>query len=116
MIKGIGLDVVEIERMDNTNISKKVFLKSEINWANENPINLAILWCIKEAIVKALGTGFQKNILWKDIEVLPIGNTFVIKFSQKTINHFNIERDLFHVSVTKSDNIVIANVIWESAS
>lgn len=32
MIKGIGIDLTEIERMINTNISEKVFLSNEIQW------------------------------------------------------------------------------------
>jgi holo-[acyl-carrier protein] synthase len=113
MVKGIGIDLTEIDRMKNTNISQKVFLSSEIIWANEDPEKLAILWSIKEALVKSIGTGFRKNILWKDIEIIPIENSYNVKFSKKTIEFYNIANDMFHISVTNFNNMIFAQVIRE---
>jgi len=113
MIKGLGIDLTEIDRLKNTNISKKVFLPNEITWAKEDPEKLAILWSIKEAVVKSIGTGFRENILWKDIEVIPSKDTYIVKFSNKTKEYYNIADDLFHISVTKFNNLIFAQVIRE---
>lgn len=116
MIKGIGIDITEIDRLKDTKILKKVFLPNEITWAEDNPTKLAILWSIKEAVVKAIGTGFRENIMWQDIEVLPTQNSYIVDFSQKTKKHYNIENDIFHISVSCSNQIVFAQVIQESTT
>ena len=77
-IFGIGTDIVNIKRLKKTlkynkNLFKKrVFSQNEIKYC-ENKKNTspyyAKRFAAKEAFVKALGTGFRKNITFKDIEV-----------------------------------------------
>ena len=74
MIFGIGCDIIEVERirkaMENPKFSLKIFTDSELNEIGE-PINYnraAGFFCAKEAISKALGTGFR-NFCFKDIEI-----------------------------------------------
>lgn len=83
----------------------------------DDPHRLPILWSIKEAVVKALGTGFRKYITWKDIKVIPLDTTYTIELSDNTRNHFSIDDDIFHVSISKVDNkLVLAQVIWEKSN
>lgn len=78
MIIGLGTDIVSIERISNvlkkngeTFIEKicssqeKKYLQS----CSDITVKLAKLWAVKEATVKALGTGFIEGISFKDIEL-----------------------------------------------
>ncbi len=65
MIKGVGTDIIEIERIKKA-IEKKGFLdriytKEEQKLYHKiNPQTLAGNFAAKEAVAKALGTGFSK--------------------------------------------------------
>lgn len=74
MIFGIGVDTVEIERikkiLGKPNLSK-LFSEKEIFYAEnkgDSAASMAGCFAAKEAVVKALGTGFN-GIAWRDIEV-----------------------------------------------
>lgn len=73
MIAGIGIDTVEIERvekaMENPRFVNHVFTPNEqrrITGAS----TAAGIFAAKEAVVKALGTGFSRGIKFTDVEVL----------------------------------------------
>lgn len=78
MIKGIGLDLAEIDRIQNLwdkydyQFAKKILTNREIDQLpKKNPTpRLAALFAGKEAAVKALGTGFSNGIHFKCIEIL----------------------------------------------
>ncbi len=63
MVKGIGTDIIEIERIKNSiekkNFLDKIFTKAEQKlYHGMNPQTLAGNFAAKEAVAKALGTGF----------------------------------------------------------
>jgi len=76
---GIGTDIVEclriaqmIERHGELFISR-VYTEDEIDYCRSRrqaTQHFAGRWAAKEAILKALGTGWRKGISWRDIEVL----------------------------------------------
>ena len=75
-ILGIGVDIVENIRihksLKNVNFIKRVFSSSEILLAKNIKNKKSYYskrFAAKEAFVKALGTGFRKNINFKDISV-----------------------------------------------
>ena len=81
MIKGIGTDIVEIERIrgmlerHGDSFQQRCFTPDEIAYANkykDPAVRYAGRWAAKEAVVKVLGTGFIKGITFQDIEVLPL--------------------------------------------
>jgi len=78
-IFGIGTDIVNIKRMENSLkkskklFKKRIFSKNEINYCDKknNPFPFyAKRFAAKEALSKALGTGIRKGINFKDIEIL----------------------------------------------
>ena len=78
-IFGIGTDIVNIKRMDNSlkklgnNFKNKIFSKNEILYCEKkmNPSSYyAKRFAAKEALSKALGSGLTKGISFKNIEVL----------------------------------------------
>ena len=78
-ILGTGIDIVENLRLKKllfkkkSNFKNKIFTKNEITYC-EKKSNITNCYskrfAAKEAFVKALGTGFRKNINFKDIEVV----------------------------------------------
>ena len=78
MIKGLGVDIVKINRISRIadrwqdKFLNKVFTTTEINYCSQKKDknqHLAARFAAKEAVVKMLGTGFQK-IGFKEIEVI----------------------------------------------
>jgi holo-[acyl-carrier protein] synthase len=79
MIVGLGTDIVNIDRIAKlleksqsqfidrvcTDEEKKYLLRS----GSDVKAKLAKMWAVKEAAVKALGTGFVQGISFKDIEL-----------------------------------------------
>lgn len=80
MVKGMGVDVVEIERIANI-INKygelflsKVFTEKEISWCSAKAFpatHFAGRWASKEAFYKALPSSCQPHSSWKSIEIIP---------------------------------------------
>ncbi len=75
MIVGIGLDIVECDRFLDWSPFKKsrIFTKKELEFAEEDSANserhLANFWAAREALLKALGCGFDDNINFSDVSV-----------------------------------------------
>jgi holo-[acyl-carrier protein] synthase len=75
---GIGTDIVECLRIANM-IEKhqdlfinRVYTPGEIEYCNGRKAatqHFAGRWAAKEAILKAMGTGWSKGIQWTDIEI-----------------------------------------------
>ena len=77
-IFGIGTDIVNIKRIEKilknkqSTFKKKIFTKNEILYCNNkrNPYPFyAKRFAAKEALSKALGTGINKDISFKNIQV-----------------------------------------------
>lgn len=78
MIKGLGCDMVEIARMEEKlgteGFAGKVFTDNERRRIEQKGAQTAAgCWAAKEAVAKALGTGFVEYGL-KDIEILADAN------------------------------------------
>lgn len=74
----IGVDIVEIERIDRA-ISEwqdafleRIYTRAELE-SHHNVSSLAARFAAKEAVMKALGTGVR-GVSWKDIEILTNGD------------------------------------------
>ena len=79
MIAGLGTDIVEVDRIarmiadHGDHFLERVFTAGEIAHCRprrECAQNYAGRWAAKEAVMKALGTGFTPDVGWTDIEVL----------------------------------------------
>ncbi|WP_432665999.1 holo-ACP synthase [Wukongibacter baidiensis] len=76
MIKGTGIDIIEIERIskaiENKKFTERIFSNNEIkyfNTINNNIYTIAGTFAAKEAISKTLGTGIR-GFKWTDIEIV----------------------------------------------
>lgn len=109
MIIGIGTDVIEIERIENA-IQKtgtflyKIYTEREQAYYKENHKRvetLAGLFAAKEAVSKALGTGFR-GFSASDIEILPndLGKPQVYLYGEAKILAKSLGICNIHVSIS----------------
>lgn len=121
MIEGVGIDVVEISRMQRTvavwgNIFlDRVFTAKEISYAGtkQNPTpHIAARFAVKEAVAKALSTGWREGFRWKDVEVEndSLGKPSVVLYGH--VRELLKESNIL-VSISHSENIVVAFAIIE---
>lgn len=74
---GLGTDIIEIKRIQTAmargRFVERVYTKAEQEWLQSRGGNLsqsaAGLFCAKEAVAKALGTGFGAALSFQDIEI-----------------------------------------------
>ena len=125
-ILGIGVDVIENKRIksliNNKNFIKRTYGRNELKQSNKisNKTNyFAKRFAAKEAFAKSLGTGFRKDLNFKDIEILnnKMGKPYFIK--SKKINdiikkRFKIQNyDLF-LSISDEKDYAVAFTILQT--
>lgn len=82
MIHGIGIDIIETDRIknqiekDGDRFYKKIFTKKEIEYCTQGAnVNVqaqrfAGRFAAKEAFFKAVGTGLRNDLRWIDVEIV----------------------------------------------
>ena len=79
MIRGIGVDIVKVDRIEQAverwgyRFLKRIFTAAEIERCQQRarPAQcLALRFAAKEAFAKALGLGMRNGLRWRDIEVV----------------------------------------------
>lgn len=122
MIKGIGVDVVELPRMRKVIDSwgeaflSKVFTERELEYAHskKDPVpHIAGRFAVKEAVSKAMSTGWAGTFRWKDVEVTndSAGKPSVrlTGGAGKTLAGCQV-----HVTISHSETVVVAAAVIES--
>ena len=83
MIRGLGTDIVEIVRIGEMIerhgelFLQRVYTEQEVAYCQKRSSSyqhFAGRWAAKEAVLKALGTGWAKGIAWRDIEVISLAS------------------------------------------
>jgi holo-[acyl-carrier protein] synthase len=124
MIVGIGIDLVEIERIRGVYLRhserfvNRILTPAERDYVlqHKDPTQrLAGRWAAKEAALKALGTGLSNGIRWQDAEILPDerGKPILHLHAKALQRARELGADLFHVTITHSDSLAMAQVILE---
>ncbi|EGO64295.1 holo-ACP synthase [Acetonema longum] len=78
MILGIGIDIVEVDRMDSAirrdAFVKRIFTEQEQRYCEgrgvQKAASYAARFAAKEAVLKALGTGMSGGGTWLEVEVV----------------------------------------------
>jgi holo-[acyl-carrier protein] synthase len=122
MIIGHGIDLVEIDRVNNIyakykkNFISKYFLNDQFKSINKNL--LANNFAIKEAFSKSIGMGFRSPCYPNNIVVSrnELGKP-VISLKNKLESYFNdtFGKYVIHVSLTDTKLYSIASVIIEQS-
>tara|TARA_B100001093_G_scaffold180774_3_gene173356 strand:- start:11005 stop:11418 length:414 start_codon:yes stop_codon:yes gene_type:complete len=126
-IHGIGVDIVEVRRMKDAidrhgdKFATRILSKAEQDTylASSNKAQyLAKCWAVKEAFVKAIGTGFKGNFLWKNITYFsPAGGLGLghpqVRYSDEIKHDSLMDNKIVHLSVSDEQSLVIAYVTIE---
>jgi len=122
MISGIGIDIVEIDRIRSLikrygdRFVERVFVPCEISYCrskNDPAANFAARFAVKEAFVKALGTGMVSGMKFSDV--------FLESSDRAEIKLNGIARSIaeskgiasMHASISHEKGYAIAIVILE---
>lgn len=120
-MKGIGTDIIEIDRLEKI-LSKygnkflsKFFSQEEIDYCKRSRNigeRLAGRYAAKEAVAKALGSGFSSKLGWQDLKILntPEGQPYVV-FSDVANANFNYPKVLVSISHCKAYATAVA--LWQ---
>jgi holo-[acyl-carrier protein] synthase len=124
MIYGIGVDIVEVERFRNIikrrddKFAKKVLSDKEYNTylkSNNKETYLSKCWAVKEAFVKAMGTGFTGIYKKADISYCSSDNSRpFIELSNDIENEIKNLNININLSVSDEVSNAIAFVVLES--
>jgi len=124
MIVGVGIDLVEIARIRNVyqrhpqRFVERILTPKEREYVlrHADPsARLAGRWAVKEAALKALGTGLARGIRWQDVEVLPdeLGKPVLTLHGKARERAAELGATLFHATITHSQDLAMAQVILE---
>jgi holo-[acyl-carrier-protein] synthase len=120
MIKGIGTDIVSLERINQVRLkhigfSKRILTPNEekLYLKNSDLAFLAGRFAAKEAISKALGVGIGK-LSWQNIEILPnaFGKPDVIFLGD--LQDLMMKETRVHLSISHEKDYAVATAIWEA--
>ena len=125
-VLGIGTDIVEclriakmIERHGELFINR-VYTSEEIKYCQRRKAatqHFAGRWAAKEAILKALGTGWVKGISWRDMEVRSRGNGQpIVAFrggAREVVERLGVQEMLVSISHCRSHATAYAIALGE---
>ena len=124
MIVAIGIDIVEIARIEEIfarrgeRFRKRVFTRAEIDYCENRASRLesyAARFAAKEAAMKALGTGWGEGVGWREIEVVRAATGApIIQLHGRALERMTeMGARKAHLSLTHSRDIAMAQVILE---
>ncbi len=125
MIFGIGIDIIEIERIEKSvekfgeRFLNKIFTKGELEYSlsKKNKFqHLAARFAAKEAIAKALATGWSKGFRWKDIEIYNEKNGLPNVKLSGNLAQFISKDKLLKITMSHSDHYVTCFAILYSSN
>jgi holo-[acyl-carrier protein] synthase len=125
MIVGLGIDIAEIDRIEQTiarydrSFLERIFTPAEIAYCQRHrnaAERFAGRFAAKEAAMKALGTGWRKGVRWLDIEVTRSASGKPSLALAGVAREFADKLGVRHIAltITHSGNTAMARVIFES--
>ncbi len=122
MILGTGIDIVRVERIANAIIrwggafEDRIFTPGEKSYCRrqkKSAQSFAGRFAVKEAVMKAFGTGQSEGVRWMDIEVTPDG------MGKPTVRYYGRVREMAErlgvgqtfVSISHDGDYTIAQAI-----
>jgi holo-[acyl-carrier protein] synthase len=123
MVIGIGTDIVKIERIARIiqrlpQFIDRVFTPAEAEYCLSKAVpaqSFAARFAAKEAVMKAIGSGWSEGIAWQDIEVTigPNGNPGITVHNACAQFMESKQIHSIHVSLAHEKEYAIAYVLLE---
>jgi len=125
MIIGYGIDIMSTARIEkaitlfNERFLRRIYTDYEIEFSrrrNAGSVQLyTSYWAVKEAAMKALGTGARRGVRFKDIEVRHerTGKPFLLLYGVAQEFARRLGVDNIAVSMSHLRDVVVASVIFE---
>lgn len=122
MILGLGIDVIDVERVskaaDNARFMQRVFTDVEREYfakKNGDCQSVAGVFAAKEAAAKALGTGFACGVGLHDIEIThdALGKPAVVLYGGALERMRALGASKLHISISNIKTLAVAQAILE---
>jgi len=120
MVLGLGIDIIEIDRIKKSienygeRFLNKIFTKEEIIYCN-NKFNkyqhYAARFAAKEAVYKALASGWKEGLRWKDIEIQNDASGMPSINPNGKFQKFLSDNTQLKISISHSENYVTSVAI-----
>jgi len=126
MIIAIGTDAIEVERIRRAvdhpqwgeRFRQRVFTDAEIAYCLQRARyaeSFAARFAAKEAVMKALGTGYGRGVWWRDIEVVRTsGRPSIVLHGGAEARAAAIGAARWHLSLTHTAGQALAHVVAEN--
>ena len=122
LIRGIGIDIVEVTRIRSASIrwgdrfEKRIYTPEEIRYCGVTDVRyqrLAARFAAKEAVFKALGTGLRPGMWWHDVSVITggLGKPELVLNGRARQHADSLGVSQTFVTLAHTDNYAVANVI-----
>jgi holo-[acyl-carrier protein] synthase len=125
MIVGTGIDIAEVPRIAEAikrhgeRFLRRVFTEGEMNYCESKANRIeryAARFAAKEAAMKALGTGWNHGVRWRDVEVCraPGGRPTIVFHGEAARVAARMKAAYVALSLSHTAEQAIAQVILES--
>jgi len=123
MIFGIGIDIIEVPRVEKLSkkddkFVKKIFTQTEIDYCRKfknGAQNFAGRFAVKEAFMKAMGTGFSNGVKFSEIETVndKLGKPVIVLYGGTKDKFCKCNLKFSHVSIAHLKDYATAVVVIE---
>lgn len=120
MIIGIGVDIIEIDRIKESiekfgdHFLNKIFTQKEIKYClskHNKYQHFAARFAAKESIAKALATGWNKEFSWQNIEISNQPNGSPVVTLLGSLKNFLTPDKELKISMSHSKNYVVGMAV-----
>ena len=126
MVIGIGIDIIEIDRIKESvekfgdHFLKKIYTQTELEYSMKKKYmyqHLAARFAAKEAVYKALATGWNKDVSWQNIEISNEPNGMPIVTLKGNLKRFLSKGKDLKISMSHSrDYVACMAIVYKSDS
>jgi len=126
MIYGIGTDIVKVARLQksmeqNARVAEKLFTEAEIQYCESRAAkyqSYAARFAAKEAVMKALGTGWDERVHWQNIEIIKPEDSAPYVVLHHDTRAFAHEQAIgkIHLSISHEKDYATAFVVIEKTN
>lgn len=124
MIIGVGIDIIEIDRIKKSvddygdHFLQKVFTEGELAYClskSNKYQHLAARFAAKEAVYKALASGWHENLTWQSIEISNEPNGLPVVTLHGELKKFLTENESLKISMSHSrDYVACVAIIYKT--